>query len=350
MKENLILIFVSIIFLVILGIGVLLPIGISLVNVGGVAGVSGMEQSISSAGTPITTLFSPILSVVSFMNPADSGNVIANTTPLIGASGSRTFNLKTPVFAEVNDTFYVILKTKIADGENVSVTGGGCPLGVLTNATMYQNFSFVPNNFSCYITPYVVTFTPNGGTLDFNTTTFNNTRKNLFIGITPLEVPTPNVSLGATTYSIRILSEYNPDANVTVSVNGDVLGEISNGIDAWLALPIADLASDPTEVLFIANDTGTNITNVSITYEKQGPAPISNITSVTINHAYWDDSTAYALTNGEVIPVGSNYYRIIYNYGTGGSLLVTLIIGFLPIFLVVLVLGGLITYFKGFEV
>lgn len=244
----------SVILVVILVVGVSIPIVTGLIRTVTVGGSSYTESWVGTANV-VKALTFPIDSVVSLFKSGTSA--VTNSTVVSGANTSVAVVLGPAQTFPTN--FSVGVNAELDAYDTILVIGDACTLGFFSGA----NFTNI--NYTCLTTPI---FTVHYQTIKVkNISAYNDTVAELGVGNTSVSVPVNNIYPLATTYNIDVTAEYKEGDNVSVSVEGTLLGGdgiVISGVHTWLSRNISEL-EEPTDVIFTASrlDEIQNSSNVT---------------------------------------------------------------------------------------
>lgn len=270
----------------------------------GVGGTIVQEIWVGVANIP-ETLTQPILSMTTVWKSASA--TVTNSTVVTQAAGAVAVVLGSPIGA---NNFSIGINAQVNPHDTISVVADDCPLGIYTGA----NFTNV--DYNCLTSPiFTVHYTSVG--ID-NVTAYNDTTLELGIGTTSMNIPVVDIASGASTYLIDITAEYDTTENVSITVEGHPLGNITiSGVNSWVGRNGSEL-EEPTDVIITSDGAGTNITNVSITYLGNIPTT-SNITKTVITFTKFNAYTDYTVANAKITTDDSGTFMGTYTYGTYGD-------------------------------
>lgn len=122
----------AIISFIIVGVAVLLPLGITLVNTAPIAGVTSGEQVTGVASTALGVAHSPVLEVTAFAK-----SLRVTTYNLTNSTSNATVHLVTDTPITAGTTFNITVKSdyNVTVDENISVTINSCLLGNMSDAS-----------------------------------------------------------------------------------------------------------------------------------------------------------------------------------------------------------------------
>jgi hypothetical protein len=312
---------VGLIVLSVVVLGFAIPTVSNIISTTGYSGST--TESWSGTGGVFYSLTYPIVSVQS--NYKTYAQTLTNATVLPMSVGNRSFTLSTPYY---NTAFGVGIMAQKDAGDTIGVFAGSCSLG------NFSGSNFTGISAACQTNPQVIRFV-NYGPLNRTGVNYNDSGKAIMIGTTPITVNIYNATYGGT-YNLSIESEFDGESNITVSVGGHILGNITSDSESWLLMPNADLSMATTDVLFISDGAGTNITNVSFKYTQSMVHP-SNITSVSLTYQNYTAYPNYTVSGGNIRELTSGSYLTGYTYGTSYGVINT-ILAIIPVLFAVLLI------------